>query len=158
MLLDLKILNGDMPLKFDKYVNNYTVEIAEDVTKLEIDYKCNEGDLVNILNNDNLDYGLNYVFIEVTSNNTIKGLTYVIPREEFIKFNKPISKDTEITVKFYKKFEEASDSFRYFNRQYYNKPIINYIGKFFSDYLNDTPQDKITEATLITYINNYKKE
>ena len=39
-----------MPLKFDKYVNNYTVEIAEDVTKLEIDYKCNEGDLVNILN------------------------------------------------------------------------------------------------------------
>ena len=50
MLLDLKILNGDMPLKFDKYVNNYTVEIAEDVTKLEIDYKCNEGDLVNILN------------------------------------------------------------------------------------------------------------
>ena len=54
-----------MPLKFDKYVNNYTVEIAEDVTKLEIDYKCNEGDLVNILNNDNLDYGLNYVFIEV---------------------------------------------------------------------------------------------
>ena len=28
-----------MPLKFDKYVNNYTVEIAEDVTKLEIDYK-----------------------------------------------------------------------------------------------------------------------
>lgn len=69
MLLDLKILNGDMPLKFDKYVNNYTVEIAEEVTKLEIDYKCNEGDLVNILNNDNLDYGLNYVFIEVTSNN-----------------------------------------------------------------------------------------
>ena len=58
-----------MPLKFDKYVNNYTVEIDEDVTKLEIDYKCNEGDLVNILNNDNLDYGLNYVFIEVTSNN-----------------------------------------------------------------------------------------
>ena len=69
MLLDLKILNGDMPLKFDKYVNNYTVEIAEDVTKLEIDYNCNEGDLVIILNNDNLDYGLNYVFIEVTSNN-----------------------------------------------------------------------------------------
>ena len=27
-----------MPLKFDKYVNNYTVEIKEDVTKLEIEY------------------------------------------------------------------------------------------------------------------------
>ena len=85
-------------------------------------------------------------------------MLHVIPREYFIKFNKPITKDTEIIVKFYKKFEEASDSFRYYNRQYYNKPIINYLVTFFSDYLNDTPQDKITEATLITYINNYKKE
>ena len=52
MLLDLKILNGDMPLKFDKYVNNYTVEIKEDVTKLEIEYICNNDDLVTIKNND----------------------------------------------------------------------------------------------------------
>ena len=68
MLLDLKILNGDMPLKFDKYVNNYTVEIKEDVTKLEIEYICNNDDLVTIKNNDNLDFGINYVFIEVINN------------------------------------------------------------------------------------------
>lgn len=37
-----------MPLKFDKYVNNYTVEIKEDVTKLEIEYICNNDDLVTI--------------------------------------------------------------------------------------------------------------
>ena len=67
MLLDLKILNGDMPLKFDKYVNNYTVEIKEDVTNLEIEYKCNNDNSVNITNNDNLDFGINYVFIEVVS-------------------------------------------------------------------------------------------
>ena len=68
MLLDLKILNGDMPLKFDKYVNNYTVEIKEDVTNLEIEYKCNNDDSVNKTNNDNLDFGINYVFIEVINN------------------------------------------------------------------------------------------
>ena len=68
MLLDLKILNGDMPLKFDKYVNNYTVEIKEDVTNLEIEYKCNNDDSVNITNNDNLDFDINYVFIEVINN------------------------------------------------------------------------------------------
>ena len=56
MLLDLKILNGDMPLKFDKYVNNYTVEIKEDVTKLEIEYICNNDDLVTIKNNDKKIY------------------------------------------------------------------------------------------------------
>lgn len=75
-----------MPLKFDKYVNNYTVEIAEDVTKLEIDYKCNEGDLVNILNNDNLDYGLNYVFIEVTSNNKKICIVWKFIRKKLILF------------------------------------------------------------------------
>ena len=68
MLLDLKILNGDMPLKFDKYVNNYTVEIKEDVTKLEIEYICNNDDLVTIKNNDNLDLGINHIFIEVVNN------------------------------------------------------------------------------------------
>ena len=68
MLLDLKILNGDMPLKFDKYVNNYTVEIKEDVTKLEIEYICNNDDLVTIKNNDNLDFGINHIFIEVINN------------------------------------------------------------------------------------------
>ena len=47
-----------MPLKFDKYVNNYTVEIKEDVTKLEIEYICNNDDLVTIKNNDNLEYVL----------------------------------------------------------------------------------------------------
>ena len=36
VLLDLKILNGDMFLKFDKYVNNYTVNVASDVDTLEI--------------------------------------------------------------------------------------------------------------------------
>ena len=45
-----------MPLKFDKYVNNYTVEIKEDVTKLEIEYTCNNDDLVTIKNNDKKIY------------------------------------------------------------------------------------------------------
>ena len=57
-----------MPLKFDKYVNNYTVEIKEDVTKLEIEYICNNDDLVTIKNNDNLDFGINHIFIEVINN------------------------------------------------------------------------------------------
>lgn len=96
--------------------------------------------------------------IEVTSKPQIEGLTYVFRNDGYIKFNKPIPKDTEVIIKFTKKFEDPSDSFRYYARQYFEKPIINYLVTFFSDYLNDTPQDKITEATLITYINNYKKE
>lgn len=112
-------------------------------------YKCED--------NKYYIYKLNKV-IEVTSDPYIKGLTYTPLGGEFIKFNKPIPPKTEVFVKFTKKFDEQSDSFRYYARQYYDKPVINYLVTFFSNYLSDTPQDKITEATLITYINNYKKE
>ena len=67
VLLDLKILNGDMFLKFDKYVNNYTVNVASDVDTLEIEYKIRDTDEIRIVNNEILNYGLNYVFLEVTS-------------------------------------------------------------------------------------------
>ena len=141
-------------------INNIRGDILSRVIKQAFD-NCIEERIIN-KNTYQINDGEYYLYkldkiVEVTSNPHIDGLTYVIPREGFIKFNKHIPKDTEIIVKFYKKFEETSDSFRYYNRQYYNKPILNYIVKFFSDYLNDTPQDKITEATLITYINNYKK-
>ena len=67
VLLDLKILNGNMFLKFDKYVNNYTVNVASDVDTLEIEYKIRDTDEIKIVNNEILNYGLNYVFLEVTS-------------------------------------------------------------------------------------------
>lgn len=66
VLLDLRILNGDMFLKFDKYVNNYTVNVASDVDALEIEYKIRDTDEIKIVNNEILNYGLNYVFLEVT--------------------------------------------------------------------------------------------
>lgn len=66
VLLDLKILNGDMFLKFDKYVNNYTVNVASDVDTLEIEYKIRDTDEIRIVNNESLNYGVNYVFLEVT--------------------------------------------------------------------------------------------
>ena len=69
MLLDLEVLNGKMSLKFDKYVNTYTIEIEDDVNFLDIKYKIDESDKVQILNNENLIGGLNYVFIEVTHEN-----------------------------------------------------------------------------------------
>ncbi len=56
-----------MFLKFDKYVNNYTVNVASDVDTLEIEYKIRDTDEIKIVNNEILNYGLNYVFLEVTS-------------------------------------------------------------------------------------------
>ena len=82
VLLDLKILNGDLSLEFDKYVNNYTVSVASDVDKLEIDYKIRDTDEIKIVNNENLEYGLNYIFIEVTNEEEKNMYTLEVYREK----------------------------------------------------------------------------
>lgn len=82
MLLDLKILNGDMPLKFDKYVNSYTVLVESNVEFLEIEYKIRDTDEIKIINNENLNYGLNYIFLEITSDNEKNVYTLEVYREK----------------------------------------------------------------------------
>lgn len=67
MLLDLKILNGELSLKFDKYVNSYTVNVENNVDTLEIEYKIRDTDEIKIVNNENFNYGLNYVFLEISN-------------------------------------------------------------------------------------------
>lgn len=67
VLLDLKILNGELSLKFDKYVNSYTVNVKNNVDTLEIEYKIRDTDEIKIVNNENFNYGLNYVFLEISN-------------------------------------------------------------------------------------------
>lgn len=90
MLLDLKVINGSMPLSFDKYVNNYTVSVDENVERLEIEYKCEDNDDVKIINNEYLNYGINNVFIEVTSNNTKNIYTLSVYRKKEVSAFKEI--------------------------------------------------------------------
>ena len=82
MLLDLKILNGELTLKFDKYVNNYTINIASDVDFLEIEYKIRDNDEIKIVNNENLNYGLNYVFLEITTDEEKNVYTLEVYKEK----------------------------------------------------------------------------
>lgn len=93
MLLDLEVLNGNMFLKFDKYVNTYTIEIEDDVNFLDIKYKIDEKDTIKILNNENLIGGLNYVFIEVTHENEKNMYTLEVYKNE----TKNVFHEVEIT-------------------------------------------------------------
>ena len=93
MLLDLEVLNGKMSLKFDKYVNTYTIEIEDDVNFLDIKYKIDEKDTIKILNNENLVGGLNYVFIEVTHENEKNMYTLEVYKNE----TKNVFHEVEIT-------------------------------------------------------------
>ena len=82
VLLDLNILNGKMSLKFDKYVNIYTVEVASDVDSLEIEYRIEDTDEIKIINNENFNYGLNYVFLEVSNQDNKNMYTIEVYKEK----------------------------------------------------------------------------
>ena len=81
MLLDLEILNGVMSLKFDKYVNTYTVEVDNNVEKLEFNYKVEDNSQVDVINNENINDGLNYVYIIVTNKNEQNTYTLEVYKE-----------------------------------------------------------------------------
>lgn len=97
MLLDLEILNGDMSLEFDKYVNNYTINVDSNVSKLEIKYKCLDNNTVSILNN-NLEYGINYVYIDVLSESGSNLYTLEVykDKEEYVFFESKVEVEKEM--------------------------------------------------------------
>ena len=81
MLLDLEILNGVMSLKFDKYVNTYTVEVDNNINKLQFNYKVEDECQVDVINNENINEGLNYVYIIVTNKNEQNTYTLEVYKE-----------------------------------------------------------------------------
>ena len=75
MLKDLKILNGNLDLKYNEYTYEYTVTVDSDVNSLEFDYTLDDDCYVdikdNILNNKenivtlevyNVDNSITYTF------------------------------------------------------------------------------------------------
>ena len=81
VLLDLEILNGVMSLNFDKYVNTYTVEVDNSVEKLQFNYKVEDEFQVDVINNENINEGLNYVYIIVTNKNEQNTYTLEVYKE-----------------------------------------------------------------------------
>lgn len=65
MLEDLKILNGELSLKYDSLNTIYTVNINEEVNALELEYRLAENVKISIIGNENLHIGLNEVVLTV---------------------------------------------------------------------------------------------
>lgn len=82
MLLNLEILNGKMSIKFDKYVNNYSIKVDENVDYLVMDYEVSEGYTIDIINNSNLEPGYNYVYIEVKNDLEVNSYILEVYKEE----------------------------------------------------------------------------
>ena len=81
MLENLKVLNGELSLEFDPYNNIYSVNIAEDVTSLVLEYVVTDGYIVNIIDNEGLEEGENTVYIQVIKDEEINTYTLLVYKE-----------------------------------------------------------------------------
>ncbi len=65
LLNNLEVLNGTMGIKFDSLVTYYTVNVSSDIERLELNYDVSNDYVVNVINNNNLVEGINFVYLEV---------------------------------------------------------------------------------------------
>ena len=77
MLKDLKVLNGNLDLKFNEYIYEYTVNVDDDINSLELEYTLLDGTNISI-NNNILDNTLNTVYIDVYNEENIETYTLYV--------------------------------------------------------------------------------
>lgn len=81
MLNDLKVLNGILDLKFDKYTYEYTISVDSDVDHLELSYKLDEDATIEVIDND-LDARDNIVYLKVKNKVKEDNYTLYVTRYE----------------------------------------------------------------------------
>jgi len=75
MLEDLKVLNGNLELKYNEYTYEYTVTVEENINNLELEYILEDDCYIEIRNNE-LNFGENTVYIDVY--NIDEKITYTL--------------------------------------------------------------------------------
>jgi len=80
MLIDLKVLNGNLELKYNEYTYEYTVSVDNNIDKLEFEYKIEENSNINIRNNI-LNEEENTVYIDVYNNSESITYTFYVYKE-----------------------------------------------------------------------------
>ncbi len=82
MLEDLIVKNGEMALKFDSLNNFYTVDVEDDVTSLELEYKETGKTKIVVRDNEDLKPGANYVYIDVYEDRGINTYTLLVYKKK----------------------------------------------------------------------------
>jgi len=75
MLMDLKVLNGNLELKFNEYTYEYTVSVDKEVSSLDFQYELKDDCYIEILNNE-LNSEENIVYLNVY--NVDEEITYTL--------------------------------------------------------------------------------
>ena len=86
MLLDLKVLNGNLELKYNQYTYFYTVVVDNDINKLDLEYKLEDHTKIDIIDN-NLDNIENLVYIKVSNDKESEEVNSIIDYKESLEIN-----------------------------------------------------------------------
>ena len=79
MIKDLKILNGNLELKFNEYTYEYTVVVEEGINRLDFSYELYEDTYINIRNNTLNDLK-NVVYVDVYNLNEVITYTFYVSK------------------------------------------------------------------------------
>ena len=93
MFYYFNIENGILNEEFNEKTLSYEVIIEKDVTKLDFNFKMYEGYTINIVGNENLNEGDNYIFLEITHDNKTTTYTFKATKEKsetVFSYNEPV--------------------------------------------------------------------
>lgn len=99
MLEDLEVLNGEMSLQFDSLIDYYTVSIESEVSSLNLNYKLSDNATLNVRNNENLQEGINYVYLDVYEDSKVSTYTLEVYKEVLKKTLEIVDDTSKVEVK-----------------------------------------------------------
>lgn len=99
MLEDLEVLNGEMDLEFSSLIDYYTVSVGNDVYSLNLNYKLSDSATLNIRNNESLQEGNNYVYLDVYEGNKVNTYTLEVYKEVLKKTMEIVDDTSKVEVK-----------------------------------------------------------
>lgn len=99
MLEDLEVLNGEMDLEFSSLIDYYTVSVGNDVYSLNLNYKLSDNATLNIRNNESLQEGNNYVYLDVYEGNEVNTYTLEVYKEVLKKTMEIVDDTSKVEVK-----------------------------------------------------------
>ncbi len=99
MLEDLEVLNGEMDLEFSSLIDYYTVSVGNDVYSLNLNYKLSDNATLNIRNNESLQEGSNYVYLDVYEGNKVNTYTLEVYKEVLKKTMEIVDDTSKVEVK-----------------------------------------------------------
>ncbi len=98
MFFYLDVKNGILEPEFQNEIYSYYIGVDEEVKSVDFDFQVDSKTKINILGNDDLKIGDNYIFIELDKDNKLKTYTFLVNKEQtatVFNYDEPVKLEVE---------------------------------------------------------------